>query len=48
MNCIPGSKNKADLFTKNLDRPLFKCYAELFLGNGALIGKGLTLSKGGV
>ncbi len=24
---IPGSKNEADLFTKNLDGPLFKCYA---------------------
>jgi hypothetical protein len=37
---ILGSENKADLFTKNLDGPLFKCYAELFLGEGALSSKG--------
>jgi hypothetical protein len=37
---ICGSENEADLFTKNLDRPLFKHYAELFLGKAALSGKG--------
>jgi hypothetical protein len=37
---IPGSKNKADVFTKNLDGPLFKRYAELLLGEGAISGKG--------
>jgi hypothetical protein len=37
---ISSSKNKADLFIKNLDGPLFKHYAELFLGKGALSGKG--------
>ncbi len=24
---IPGSENEADIFMKNLDGPLFKCYA---------------------
>jgi hypothetical protein len=43
---IPGLKNEAD--TKNLDGPLFKCYAELLLGEGAIRGKGVTLSMGGV
>ncbi len=37
---IPGSENGADLFTKILDGPLFKCYAELFLSEGAHSGKG--------
>ncbi len=37
---IPGSENEADIFTKNLDRPLFKHYAELFFGEGAISGKG--------
>ncbi len=37
---IPSSENKNDLFTKNLDRPLFKRYAELLLGEGALSGRG--------
>jgi hypothetical protein len=37
---IPGSENEADLFTKNLDGPFFKLYAELLLGKGALSGKG--------
>jgi hypothetical protein len=37
---IPGSENEADLFTKNLDEPLFKGYAELLIGEGALSGKG--------
>ncbi len=47
---IPGSENEADIFTKNLDGPLFKHYAELLLGKGAISGKGgdVTLSKGGV
>jgi hypothetical protein len=45
---IPGSENEADIFTKNLDGPLFKCYAELLLGEGAISGKGVTLRKGGV
>ncbi len=33
---IPGTENKADMFTKNLDGPAFKWYAELLLGKGAL------------
>ncbi len=33
---IPGSTNNADMFTKNLDGPLFKEYAEMLLGNCAL------------
>ncbi len=37
---IPGSENEADIFTKNLDGPLFKRYAELLLGEGAISGKG--------
>jgi hypothetical protein len=37
---ILGSENEADIFTKNLVGPLFKCYAELLLGNGAISGKG--------
>jgi hypothetical protein len=38
---IPGSENEADIFTKNLDGPLFKCYAELLPGEGgAISGKG--------
>jgi hypothetical protein len=37
---IPGLKNEADISTKNLDGPLFKCYAELLLGEGAISGKG--------
>jgi hypothetical protein len=37
---IPGSENEADIFTKNLDGPLFKCYAELLLAKGAISGKG--------
>jgi hypothetical protein len=37
---IPGSENEADIFTKNLVGPLFKCYAELLLGEGAISGKG--------
>jgi hypothetical protein len=37
---IPGSENKVNIFTNNLDGPLFKHYAELFLGKGALSGKG--------
>ncbi len=45
---IPGSENEADVSTKILDGPLFKCYSELLLGEGAISGKGVTLSKGGV
>jgi hypothetical protein len=37
---LPGSENEADIFTKSLDGPLFKCYAGLLLGEGAVSGKG--------
>jgi hypothetical protein len=37
---IAGSENEADIFTKNLDGPLFKRYAKLLLGEGALGSKG--------
>jgi hypothetical protein len=37
---IPGSENEADIFTKSLHGPLFKRYAELLLGKGAISGKG--------
>lgn len=40
VNWIPGSENNADMFTKNLDGPIFKKYAELLLGENALEGKG--------
>jgi hypothetical protein len=33
---IPGTENEADMFTKNLDGTVFKQYAELLLGKGAL------------
>jgi hypothetical protein len=33
---IPDTENEADMFTKNLDGPVFKQYAELLLGKGAL------------
>jgi hypothetical protein len=33
---IPDTENEADMFTKNLDGPAFKRYAELILGKGAL------------
>ncbi len=36
VNWIPGSENSADMFTKNLDGPQFKRYAEQLLGEGAL------------
>jgi hypothetical protein len=36
---IPGSENEADIFAKNLDGPLFKCYAELLLGEGGISSK---------
>ncbi len=39
VNWIPGSENSADMFTKNLDGPLFKKYAEM-LQRDALGGKG--------
>ena len=32
---IPGTQNNANIFTKNLDGPLFKEYAEMLLGDGA-------------
>ena len=35
MKWIPGLENEAAIFTRNLDGPLFKCYAELLLGEGA-------------
>jgi hypothetical protein len=35
---IPGTENEADMFTKNLDGPVFKQYAEMFLGENALDG----------
>ena len=37
---IPGSKNEADIFTKNLDGPIFKRYADLLLDEGSVGGKG--------
>ena len=37
---IPGSENEADIFTKNLDDPIFKRYADLLLGEGSVGGKG--------
>jgi hypothetical protein len=36
VNWIPGLENSADMFTKNLDGPLFKRYAEQLLGEGVL------------
>jgi hypothetical protein len=36
---VPGSGNETDIFTKNLDGPLFKRYTELLLGEGAISGK---------
>ncbi len=33
---ILGSENNADMFTKKLDGPLFKNYAEQLAGEGAL------------
>jgi hypothetical protein len=33
---ISGTENEAGMFTKNLDGPAFKHYAELLLGKGAL------------
>ncbi len=37
---IPGSENEADIFTKNLDGPIFKRYADLLLSEGSVGGKG--------
>jgi hypothetical protein len=37
---IPGSENEADIFTKNLDGPIFKRYADLLLGKESVGGKG--------
>ncbi len=42
---IPSSENNADMFTKNLDGPLFKKYAEMLLGEHALGGKGGDTSE---
>ncbi len=41
MEWIPYSGNEADMFMnmKKLDEPLFRCYAELLLGKGALSGE---------
>jgi hypothetical protein len=36
VNWIPGLENSADMFTKNLDGPLFKRYAEQLLGEEVL------------
>jgi hypothetical protein len=33
---IPGSENNPDMFTKNLDGPIFKKYVEMLLGEHAL------------
>jgi hypothetical protein len=44
---IPGSEKEADIFTKNLDGPIFKCYAELLLGEEAISSKGGDTKKGG-
>jgi hypothetical protein len=35
-NWIPGSENSTDMFTNNLNGPLFMCYVEQLLGEGAL------------
>ncbi len=37
---IPGSENETDIFTKNLDSPIFKRYADLLLGKESVGGKG--------
>ncbi len=36
VNWIPGLENSTDIFTKKLDWPLFKRYAEQLLGEGEL------------
>jgi hypothetical protein len=36
VNWISGSENNADMFTKNLDGPLFNKYAEQLQGEGML------------
>jgi hypothetical protein len=43
----PGSENEADIFTKILDGPLFKHYAELLLCEGEISGKGGDTKYGG-
>jgi hypothetical protein len=43
---ILGSENETDIFTKNLDGPLFKSNAELLLGEGASSGKGGDTKEG--
>jgi hypothetical protein len=45
VNWILGSENNADMFTKNLDGPLFKKYAEILLGEHAQGGKGGDTSE---
>ncbi len=45
VNWIPGPENNADMFTKNLDGPLFKKYVEMLLGEHALGGKGGDTSE---
>jgi hypothetical protein len=45
VNWIPVSENNADMFTKILDGPLFKKYAEMLLGEHALGGKGGDTSE---
>jgi hypothetical protein len=45
VNWIPGSENNADMLTKNLDGPLSKKYAEMFLGEHALGDKGGDTSE---
>ncbi len=44
---IPGLENEADIFTKDLDGPLFKPYAGYFLVKEWLVVRGVTLSRGG-
>ncbi len=36
----PCLENEADIITKDLGGLLFKCYAELLLGEGVISGKG--------
>ncbi len=36
VNWIPGLENSTDMFTKTLDGPIFKRYAEQLLGEGVL------------
>jgi hypothetical protein len=45
VNWIPGSENNAEMFTKNLDGPLFKKYVEILLREHGLGGKGGDTSE---